>query len=396
MWKGVLMSFAAVCMSLEARAQGVDPLGGAFGALEAAMSPAEALQQAEMLTASLSALAPQRPGVVDTYVLSVSLWNDPVFENEAREAGTLLGRHFDAAERTLVLSAGKGGGARAFPAATPNNIQAAFGKIGRLIDPLEDLVVVFITSHGAPDGALAIQEAGRMGGRMRPEHLRASLAAAGIRTKVLIVSACFSGHFIVPFSDPNTLVLTAAAADKTSFGCEPSREWTYFGDALFNHALRGGGGLVAAYDESLGLISRWEADLLADYDALPASQKASERRPEPSNPQKHVGEAVEELLARIEPFGRAVSCAGNLSVAFDRARAGRPLKGLSDAAKIQTVRSQIEARAVELAAAVNKTPQDVARAISVSSASLLTVASKQGEQLAAHADKCMSFNGGAH
>jgi hypothetical protein len=31
------------------------------------------------------------------------------------------------------------------------------------------------------------------------------------------------------------VVLTAAAADKTSFGCEPSRDWTFFGDALFNH-----------------------------------------------------------------------------------------------------------------------------------------------------------------
>ena len=392
MWKGLFLALSALTASADAFAQGADPLGGAFGAIEAAMSPVEALQQAEMLSSNLNALAAQRPGVVDTYVLSVSLWNDPVFESEAREASVILARHFDAADRTLVLSAGKRGGSRSFPSATPNNIQAALGKIGRTINPLEDLVVVFMTSHGAPDGAMAIQETGRMGGRLRPEHLRASLAAAGIRTKVVIISACFSGHFILPFSDPNTVVLTAAAADKTSFGCEPSRDWTYFGDALFNNALRGGSGLVSAYDESLGLISKWEADLRAQYDALPASRKDAERRPEPSNPQKHVGEAVAELLAKIEPFGRAVSCAGNLSVAFDRARAGRPLQGLADAQRIQTARSDLEARAVQLASAVNKTPQDVARAISASSAALLAVAGKQSEQLAVHADKCMSFN----
>jgi hypothetical protein len=31
---------------------------------------------------------------------------------------------------------------------------------------------------------------------------------------------------------------TAAAADRSSFGCEDGATWTYFGDAFFNQALR--------------------------------------------------------------------------------------------------------------------------------------------------------------
>jgi hypothetical protein len=203
------------------------------------------MKQVELMAQALSQLQPQRPGVVDTYVLSASFYNDPVFESEAKEAAAVLARRYDAEGRTIVLSAGRGANVpRTYPAASPNNFQAALGKIGATIDPNEDLLVLFLTSHGGQDGTVAVVEANRMQGGLRPLNLRTSLGQAGIRNKVIIVSACFSGHFIMPFSsDPGALVLAAAAADKTSFACEPSREWTYFGDALFNHALRGGQGL---------------------------------------------------------------------------------------------------------------------------------------------------------
>lgn len=52
--------------------------------------------------------------------------------------------------------------------------------------------------------------------------------------------------------------MTAASADKTSFGCSNEREWTYFGDALFNHALRKTRSLPQAFDEARDLIKEWE------------------------------------------------------------------------------------------------------------------------------------------
>src|SRR5690606_31299670 len=161
---GVALSAATAAAALAQQAPG-DPLRGAFGAIETAMSPVEAADNVARLYEGLTGLQPQRPGVVDTYVLAASWWNDPVFESEAREAAAVLARRFDADGRTLVLSAGRGPGvARAFPAATPNSFNAALGRIGQIIDPAEDLVVVFLTSHGGQDGAVAIQEKGRMGG----------------------------------------------------------------------------------------------------------------------------------------------------------------------------------------------------------------------------------------
>ena len=107
-----------------AHAQGPqrDPLNGQFGAMEVAMSPAEAADDAMRMGEALAKLPAQRPGVVDTYILTASLWDEPVFENEAKEAAAILARRYDAAERTITLSAGRGPGvARTYPAATPNN-----------------------------------------------------------------------------------------------------------------------------------------------------------------------------------------------------------------------------------------------------------------------------------
>lgn len=44
----------------------------------------------QRVTAALSALKPQRAGVVDAYVVVIALDSDPVFSREAREAGRVL------------------------------------------------------------------------------------------------------------------------------------------------------------------------------------------------------------------------------------------------------------------------------------------------------------------
>jgi hypothetical protein len=379
-------------------AQQQDPFGGQFGVQEIALPPAEALKNAEMFAAELSSIPPQRPGVVDTYILVASLWNDPVFEKEAKEAAAILGRHFDATDRTIILSAGQGpGAARAYPTADPNNLQAALAKLGKVADPNEDLVVVFITSHGAPNGTVALQEKGRLGGGWTPLQFRSAIAAAGIKRKVAIISACFSGNFILPMGDADTAVLTAAAADKTSFGCQPNRDWTYFGDALFNHALRSGAPLLESYDTALNLIDSWENKLIDDWDRLPASQKTKNNpRPEHSNPLSHVGDNMDQLIAKAEGSGVAVACAANLSFALDRAKTGRPLKGAADVSALTAAKSKAEAKAQELAKPRNRTAQDVARVIAAEAASVTSIYSTQADAVSGRAAKCATSFGAAN
>lgn len=284
MGAGLALAGSAAAQQQPAQQQ-QDPFQGRFGVLELAPPPAEAARQAAALGDALTALEPQRPGQVDTYIVAASLWGDPVFEREATQAASILSQHFNAQGRTIVLSAGAGAAARTLPAATPNSISAALGRVGALIDPNEDLVVVFVTSHGAPDGSAVFRENNRMGAMLRPTHMRDVLAQAGIRKRVVIVSACFSGAFIAPLMDDDTIVLTAAQHDRTSFGCQPENEWTYFGDALFNQNLRNGGGLLPAFDRAKTLVSQWERE----RNLTP-----------PSNPQKYVGARAAALLAQAE------------------------------------------------------------------------------------------------
>jgi hypothetical protein len=261
-----------------------DPFNGQFGTLELALSPRLAAQQQALFHEHLAQLAPARHGQTDVYLLVAAFWSDPVFEREASQGADILARRLGAQGRTLVLTEGDGGPARTYPAATPFHLNAALGRIGQMIDPDEDLVVLFLTSHGNPDGSIAIREHNRLGGALRPAHLRDALNDAGIRNRVVIVSACFAGAFIAPLMNQNTIVLTASAPSRTSFGCQADREWTYFGDAFLARSVRGGAGLVAGFDSAQRLIAQWER----------------EQNLEPSNPQKSVGARAAELLARAE------------------------------------------------------------------------------------------------
>src|SRR5690606_28806012 len=62
-----------------------------------------------------------------------------------------------------------------------------------------------------------------------------------------------------PFlEDETTLVMTAARADRTSFGCSDESEMTYFGRAYFEQALPHSDSFVAAFEQARMLITQWE------------------------------------------------------------------------------------------------------------------------------------------
>jgi hypothetical protein len=289
-WIGVALAWALIAGPSVAQQTGQqrDPFNGQFGAFEVASQPREAAHLATLMGDALDGLAPQRPGQLDVYLITASLWSDPVFEREATQAEAILREHFNADGRSIVLSAG-GQAERRYPAASPGNIAAAIGQVGSIIDPNEDLVVVFITTHGAQDGTAVIRETNRLTAGLRPAHMRDMLSQAGIQNRVVIVSACYSGAFIAPLMDENTIVLTAAAPNRTSFGCQPSRDWTFFGDAYFNHAVRGGASLVPAFDEAKVLIERWERE---------------QNLTPPSNPQRHVGSRAADMVRQAERNAR--------------------------------------------------------------------------------------------
>lgn len=280
----MMLAFAGPAAAQQQR----DPFNGQFGVMEIAPAPGDAARLANLFGDALDSLQPQRPGVQDVYMITASFWGDPVFEREAVQAEELLRPHLGAEGRSIILSAG-GPGPRTYPAATPSNFAAAIGQVGSLIDPNEDLVVIFLTTHGQADGAAAFREHNRMFAALRPYHLSSMLQQANIRNRVVIVSACFSGAFIAPLADDNTIVISAAASDRSSFGCQPQNNWTFFGDAYFNHGIRNGESMLDAFDSAKRLIERWERE-----------QNLSP----PSNPQRFVGARAAQMLRTAERGAR--------------------------------------------------------------------------------------------
>lgn len=217
-----------------------------------------ALAEHRRLDKALAALQPQRKGVVDAYVVAVALDSDPNFGKEAREAARVLSRRYDAAGRTIVLAGSDGAADSDLPMGSPDHISAALSRVAELMDPAEDVLVLYTTSHGAPLG-IVYNDADQGFGIISPTRLAAQIEGLGIKRRVVILSACYAGVFVPALAGPDTAVLTAASSDRTSFGCQADNDWTFFGDALVNHALRKAQPLDAAAREAAALIGQWEA-----------------------------------------------------------------------------------------------------------------------------------------
>lgn len=216
------------------------------------------LDQHRRLTAAIAALAPQRPGIVDVYVVSVGLDGDAVFGREASEAGKVLGRRYGGVGRTITLVTGADG--HQSPQGSPANLATALAAVAAKMNLNEDVLILYATSHGTADVGLVYRDGEAGYGFVSPKRLANLLDGLGIRRRMLLVSACFSGVFVPPLKSESSVIVTAASDLRASFGCAAANDWTYFGDALINTALRKSQSFDKAVSESLILINRWESE----------------------------------------------------------------------------------------------------------------------------------------
>ncbi len=251
--------------------------------IEVDRRPADELAEHRRLERAIAGLARQRAGTVDAYLVAVALDSDPVFGREARAAAAVLARRYGAQGRTIVLAGSDGTAPSALPRGSPASLAIALARVAELMDENEDALILYSTSHGARFG-LYYNDADNGYGAISPNRMRAMLDGLGLRNRLLILSACYSGIFVPVLASPTTAIVTAAAADRTSFGCAADNDWTFFGDALINRALRKPQPLPAAFTEAQGLISGWETQV---------------GQP-PSQPQIQLGAQANRWLAALE------------------------------------------------------------------------------------------------
>jgi hypothetical protein len=249
----------------------------------AADAPAQQPTDSQRLQTALSRLQPERPAVVDAYVVVAALDADPVFNREAREAGRVLARRFDAGGRTIVLAHDEGDD-KADVGASPDELARALDGVAARMNRDEDVLVLYTTSHGSPDAGLNFRDPERGEAVITPAQLATILDHAGAKNRLVMLQACFSGQFVPALAGPRTVVATAASSMKSSFGCSAGNDWTFFGYALINEAMRQPDTFVRQFRRAFVKILGWEKQ--ADF--------------EPSSPQISVGSDTAGWLAALD------------------------------------------------------------------------------------------------
>jgi len=237
--------------------------------------------QPRLLQEQVAQLPPSHPGDTGFYTLAIAGWADQdVFIKELDGALESLGSVLPIKGRTVRLI-NRRDTVDTIPLATASNFAAAVHAVANVMDKDNDIFVLVMTSHGEQTG-FALQLPKGIA-ELTPQQVAAALDGEGVKNRVVIVSACYAGIFVPPLANDNTIVITAADAKHTSFGCAPERDWTYFGDAFFHQSLHPGADFENAFDHARVLIHGWE---MMDHAT-------------PSNPQGVFGRA---LVAKLAPF----------------------------------------------------------------------------------------------
>lgn len=240
--------------------------------------------QGRLLDGQLAALSPGRKGVTDLYFVGFAGdATQDVFLKELTAARQLFTERFATSGRSVVL-ANNPRSATTLPFASAGNLERALSRVGQVMNRDEDVLFLYLTSHGSREHELSVDNRPLELDKVTPEKVRRMLEKSGIAWKVVVVSACYSGGFIEPLKEDQSLLITAADATHESFGCGYGEDFTWFGEAFLDDALRRTFSFTEAFEMARETIRRWE----------------EERGETPSNPQIWMGRAMEQKLSALE------------------------------------------------------------------------------------------------
>jgi hypothetical protein len=251
----------------------------------AAPADGEALlfTQQSRIDRSLAAIARNTSSKSEAFFLGFAgVAEEKVFAQEIGLASRVLGERYDIDGRSLSLLNDSRDLERA-PLATVSSLKYALRGLAARMNLDQDVLFLSISSHGAQDPAVIVSNSDLPLNDLTDEDLADALRESGIKWRVIIISACYAGGFIDALSDPQTIVIAAAAADRTSFGCSNDRDLTYFGEAFYRDALPAAHSLREAFDTAKAAIAAREA----------------QERVTPSKPQAYFGAKMQAKLASM-------------------------------------------------------------------------------------------------
>ena len=246
--------------------------------------------QSFLLDQLLEKLEDERPGVTDLYFVGFAPYGaQDVFRKDVEEAQRVMDERWGTSGRSIVL-VNNPKTLLTTPFATVTNLRETLNEIGGAIDADNDVVMVYLASHGTRDFKLAASLPPLSLVELTPAGLRQMLDDAGIQWRIIVVSACFSGGYIEPLKDERTLVITASQQDRISFGCGDRSDATFFGEAFFQRGLATADSFQTAFEIAKKRVAERE--------------QASNYSP-PSNPQMYLGSEIAEKLKSLRTQGQA-------------------------------------------------------------------------------------------
>jgi hypothetical protein len=225
----------------------VDIQATGAGPVNPASEPALAAQQF-LMDRALDGLDDEQPGVADLYFVG--------FAPDSRRRGFAVDA--EVAKRTMderwrtrgrsVLLVNSPTTVAERPYATITNLRETLLEIGDIIDPDDDVVMVYLTGSAGRDHSLAAINPPLELVPLSPVGLRQLFDTAGIRWRIVVVSTCYAGAWIDALKDANTVVIASSAAGIHADGCEGGVGTTAFGDAFFGKGMRGSDDIARAFD----------------------------------------------------------------------------------------------------------------------------------------------------
>lgn len=213
--------------------------------------------QRTLVDAQLKRLRDQTPGEPEVFTVLAALSNaETVFRTEVESIDAQLSA-MPPFEGRLVTLANELHDRDNYPLATETSLTHILRTLGKRLGE-EDLIFVYLTSHGSPGHELSVDfNSDQTLPDLDPTELAEILGEAPQR-KVVVISACYSGGFIPELGDENTFVITAAAADKPSFGCSNEETMTYFGRAFFESAFSLDKPLTEVFEDAKSAVTQRE------------------------------------------------------------------------------------------------------------------------------------------
>ena len=251
--------------------------------VEPVLEEAALYEQPRLLQQALDRIDPSIPGKSDWYFMGVAGFSDQnVFRSEINKVRELFDVRFGTSGHSLALINNNYTWLDE-PIATKTSILRGLKTIGQQMNADEDVLFLTLSSHGDENVIQLVNPPLAMD-NLDATWLREALDASGIRWRVIVVSACYSGSFIDELASPTTVIITASAADKMSFGCTNSAEMTYFGQAFFAESLRENTSFSDAFKDAAYRVQ--ERELYMGF--------------EPSEPQMVIGSLMETALPAFE------------------------------------------------------------------------------------------------